>query len=237
MSRRWMVAGLVIVAVIAVAVPAVAGEFNGKPSSVQFLNLKRVQLKARKLSKRALRIANEALRKASVPGPAGPPGGSTAPKFAQNPGPVTGTDIDNYPADPGGPSVSVNVPQATNGPAGTGFIQVAAQAKVGDDGAAVGLFEDGSLMPNQGDICEVTVAGNIATPLFVSLDGFPDAIWGTPAQLGSFGEQCASANAAGPVTFETTPGNHTYELQYAPCGCTNDTTTLTDIKLWVTPLN
>jgi hypothetical protein len=238
MSRRWMVAGLAIVAVIAVAVPALAGEFSAKPSSVQFLNLKRVQLKARKLSKRALRIANLALANSGKPGATGAPGAPatspSAPFFGQAAGPDATSSVASYVSLPGRPSVTVNVPQAAHGPPGTGFIEVAAQAHIDDDAGAVALFQDGSAMPGQSDVCDA-IAGTPSPPLFASTDGLAGT-WSTPASI-IFSGNCANTGPAAPVMFSTSPGSHIYELRYNFCGCAGSDATFSARKLWVTPLN
>jgi hypothetical protein len=261
MSRRSVTAGLAIVAAVAVAVPAIAQDLQS-PTPLA-ANVKKVGKDARKLSKKAIKRANKALKKArnarrlagqgapgapgtpgapGGPGPAGPQGpaggGGAAPFFAQAPGAVATAVADQY-VPLGGPEVTVNVPQAANGPAGTGFIQVAAQAVIGDDAGAVSLFQDTAPMQGQSQLCSDILPDDPGPPLFASPDGlgFGDAIWSTPGTLnGAF--SCANSGAAGPVLFETTPGPHTYELRYAYCGCDVPGTeaTFSERKLWVTPL-
>jgi hypothetical protein len=50
---------------------------------------------------------------------------------------------------------------------------------------------------------------------------------GTPASSLGIAGGCASLGAPGPVLFERPPGEHTYELRYAVCGCPGGTGTAT----------
>ena len=154
--------------------------------------------------------------------------------FAEASGAVTTASTSAYVARSGGPSVTVSVPQATNAPQGTGLIEVAAQARLGEDAGAVALFQDGSAMPGQSDVCE-TVAGLPGPALFASAD-LISGTWGTPASIESITGGCGTTGPAAPVMFVTTAGSHTYELRYAYCGCSGTRATFSQRRLWVTPL-
>jgi hypothetical protein len=241
MKRRWMLAGLALVAIVAVAVPALAGDSGGKQprlldvsqtataSRIKAHHALGVAKKARKRADRALKLARKGGQ--VVPAPA-----ASAVAFAEAAGAVTTSSTASYIALSGGPSVTVSVPQATNTPQGTGLIEVAAQARLGDDAGAVALFQDGSAMPGQSDVC-ATVAGLPGPALFASADGL-GGTWGTPASIESITGACGSTGPAGPVMFVTTAGSHTYELRYAFCGCAaGSSATFSQRRLWVTPLS
>jgi hypothetical protein len=238
MQRRWILVGLALVAAVAVAVPALAGDSGGKQlqlfNATQIATASRtkahhalgVARKARKRADRALKLARKGTVVPSAPAVA----------FAQVSGAVTTSSTSSYVALAGGPSVTVSIPQATNAPQGTGLIEVAAQAHIGDDAGAVALFQDGSAMPEQSDICG-TVAGLPGPALFASADGL-GGTWGTPASIDSVTGSCGSTGAAAPVMFVTTAGSHTYELRYAFCGCGTDASaTFSQRRIWVTPLS
>jgi hypothetical protein len=213
MKRRWMLAGLAVVAIVAVAVPAIAG--SNKPHHALG-----VAKKAKKKANRALKLAR---RGVAVGG---------APSFAEvNGSASTGSTSDYVPL--GGPSVTLSVSQAGNAPSGTALIEVAAQAHIDDDAGAVALYQDGSPMPGQSDVCD-QVAGTPGPALFTSTDGL-SGTWSTPASIAITGN-CGSTGPAAPVMFVTTPGKHTYELRYAFCGCAGSDATFSQRKLWVTPL-
>jgi hypothetical protein len=233
MQRRWMLVGLALVAVIAIAVPALAGGGEGiKPlldvsriataSKVKAHRALGVAKKARKRAERALKLARQR---------AGGAGPATA--YAETAGADSTGSSSEY-VSLGGPTVSVTVPQGSNAPQGTGLIEVAAQARIGDDAGAVSLYQDGSPLPGQSELCE-TFLGTPGPALFASGDGV-GGDWGTPASVVYFGG-CASPAPAGPVRFSTTPGQHTYELRYAFCGCSGTEATFSQRKLWVTPLS
>ena len=234
MKRRWMLVGLALVAIVAIAVPALAGDAGknralldvsrlAKASRVKAHHALGVAKKARKRANRALRLA----RKAGGGGAAG-----AATTFAQTAGSASTSSTSEY-VSLGGPSLSVTVPQAANAPQGTGLIEVAAQARIADDAGGVALFQDGSSMPGQSDVCD-QVVGTPGPALFTSTDGL-SGTWSTPATLVVTGN-CGSTGPAAPVLFVTTPGTHTYELRYAFCGCAGSDATFSQRKLWVTPL-
>ncbi len=129
--------------------------------------------------------------------------------------------------------MTVSVPQATNAPQGAGLIEVAAQAHIDDDAGAVALFQDGSPMPGQSDVCD-QLAGTPGPALFGSTDGL-SGTWSTPASL-VFTGNCGSTGPAAAVMFVTTAGQHTYQLRYAFCGCVGTDATFSQRRIWVTPL-
>ena len=235
MKRRWMLAGLALVAIVAVAVPALAGVSGGREprlfdvataSRTKARHALGVAKKARKRAERALRLAR---KNVPVPGATVP-----APVLAEASGAVTTASTSAYVARPDGPSLTVSVPQATGAPQGTGLIEVAAQAHIGVDAGGIALFQDGSAMAGQSELCE-TVAGLPGPALFASADTLAGT-WGTPASIESITGACGSTGPAGPVMFATTPGSHTYELRYAFCGCSGTAATFSQRRLWVTPL-
>ncbi len=232
MQRRWMLAGLALVAIIAVAVPALAGDSGGKKRQLfdvsQIATASRIKAhhalgvarKARKRANRALRLARQGAET----------GG--APAFAEVSGTVTTSSESDY-VSLGGPSVSVSIAQAAGAPSGTALIEVAAQAHIDDDAGAVALYQDGSPMPGQSDVCD-QIAGTPGPALFTSTDGL-SGTWSTPASIAITGN-CGSTGPAAPVMFVTTPGKHTYELRYAFCDCSGSDASFSQRRLWVTPL-
>lgn len=229
MTRRHTLVGLVVIAALAVAVPSIAAEKD--------LNFKRVSIEARKLSKQANKKANKAIKRANKAlkqgGQPGPPGAGSTPAFAEASGTQSTDDDTQFVQLAGGPSVTVTVPQATNGPAGTGFIQVVASAVVSDEAGAVALYEDGTNL-SENEQCELAT-GLPEPPLFSSLDSL-GGTYGTPGILDPITQYCGTSGNPGPVTFITTPGAHTYELRYAYCGCSGTDADFSQRRLWVTPL-
>jgi hypothetical protein len=234
MKRRSMLVGLALVAIIAIAVPALAGDGGksrglldasrlAKASRVKARHALGVAKKAKKRADRALSLA----RQGAKGGAAG-----VATTYAES-APAASTSSTSGYVSLGGPSVSVTVPQAANAPQGTGLIELAAQSQINDDAGAVALFQDGSSMPGQSDVCD-QVVGTPGPALFTSTDGL-SGTWSTPASLVVTGN-CGSTGPAAPVLFVTTPGSHTYELRYAFCGCAGTDATFSQRKLWVTPL-
>jgi hypothetical protein len=235
MKRRWMLLCLALVAVVAVAVPALAGGLDGKGSS-QPLSAKRVELQARVLAHKALRVARKAMRRSGTSGPAGPAGpagvSGGAASYGEAAGAQSTSDDTQFVSLPGGPSLTLNVPQSTNAPPGQGFIQVAASTRVGDESGGVSLYEDGTPVAGQGDVCQTIIAAPDPT-LFASIDGI-GGVYGTPGSPDLLGG-CASGTP-GPVYFTTTTGTHTYELRYLYCGCSGTEATFSERRLWITPL-
>jgi hypothetical protein len=121
------------------------------------------------------------------------------------------TDNETTYQDLGGPSVTVTVPAS-------GLIEVAAQATLLD--GAVSLFEDGQQVPDQdpNDLC--SGLGGASPPtgsLFSAPGGGPPLTLSTPASINFIG--CGNTGPPTPVLFKTSPGQHTYALRYASCGC------------------
>lgn len=167
---------------------------------------------------------------AGVPGPAGP---GAAVAFAEAAGAAT-TSSEDYEPLPGGPALTVAVP-------GSGLIEVAAQATLvtdaSDSDGAVALYQDGAPVPGQaacdpaGTLFQVPFVGDASPDVG---DPSDDIAAGTPAAL----PFCSTLGPPSPVRFVVEPGEHTYELRYASCGCggPGDGATFRDRRLWVTPL-
>jgi hypothetical protein len=131
-------------------------------------------------------------------------------KTATANGTVT-TDNETAYQDLGGPSVTVTVPAS-------GLIDVAAQATLLD--GAVSLYEDGQQVPDQDPNDACSGPGGASPPtgvLFGAPGGGPPLILGTPASINFIG--CGSTGPPSAVLFKTSPGQHTYTLRYASCGC------------------
>ena len=113
----------------------------------------------------------------------------------------------------GGPELTATVPDS-------GLIEVWASVRFEDpaDGL-VSLFEDGQEVeiPGQEGLC--------GTPdiesawLSAQLGGGIAITLSTPPALVFFGGCGTIGGAPGPVLLERSPGEHTYELRYADCGC------------------
>lgn len=130
-----------------------------------------------------------------------------------NVGGTASVTTDGYSADPAspGPSVTVNVPSS-------GYIEVWASARLQTEGA-VGLVENGQEV-NLGQ--EGFCTGGSPGPdnaLFADLAGAAPINLSTPAGAGLIGI-CGNVGLdGGPILLKVSPGEHTYELQYATCGC------------------
>ena len=127
-------------------------------------------------------------------------------KSAQANGIVTTADETDY-QNLGGPSVTLTVPAS-------GLIEVWAQASVEE--GAIALFEDGVQVPDldPNDFCEGPAGALLAVP-----GAGPGAlVVGTPAAA-SFAGICGQTGSPSPVLVTTSPGEHTYSLRYADCGC------------------
>jgi hypothetical protein len=128
-------------------------------------------------------------------------------KSASAGGTVSTSNETSY-EDLGGPSVSVAVPAS-------GLIQVWAQATMTD--GAVSLFEDGQQVPDQ-DPNQLCSGGGTPPPGDALIAAFGGtATLSTPAAFNPSG--CGGPSGPSPVMFKTSPGSHTYSLQYASCGC------------------
>ena len=126
------------------------------------------------------------------------------------PGTATATSgTTDYQAAPDGPSVTVTVPPS-------GLIEVWATVTVESDEGAVALFRDGNVVPipGQDGICDLDNA------LLMSQVGGGPLTVSTPPTVPGFGGICGIVGEApAPVLFNQPPGEHTYELRYADCGC------------------
>jgi hypothetical protein len=236
MKRRWMLAGLVLVAIVAIAVPALAGDSGGK--QLRWLDATRIATASRTKAHHALGVARKARKRADRALKLAQQGAPVAPAaiggaFAEATGAQSTSSDTQFVSLPGGPSLTLNVPQSPSAPSGTGFIQVAASTRVGDEAGAVSLVEDGSPVAGQGDVCQ-TLTGAPDPTLFASIDGL-GGVYATPG-VPDFTGACASG-APAPVYFTTTTGTHSYELRYLYCGCGPGTeATFSERRLWVTPL-
>jgi hypothetical protein len=232
MKRRWMLAGLALVAIVAVAVPALAGDSGGKKR--QLFDVSQIATASRTKARHALGVARKAKKRANRALKLAQKGVQVggAPAFAEVSGSATTSSTSDY-VSLGGPAVTLSVSQAASAPSGTALIEVAAQTHIDDDAGAVALYQDGSPMPGQSDVCD-QVAGTPGPALFTSTDGL-SGTWSTPASI-VFTGNCGSTGPAAPVMFVTTPGKHTYELRYAFCGCSGSDATFSQRRLWVTPL-
>lgn len=138
---------------------------------------------------------------------------------ATAPGLVTSSAVFGEYEALGGPSVQVTVPSS-------GLIEVWAQVAVeGDDGGAVGLFEDGQRVTgiSEPEICGDAEPGGIqdGSALIDMQGGAPAGQFiavATPPTPG-FALGCASAGAPAPVLLSRPAGPHTYELRYSECSC------------------
>jgi hypothetical protein len=151
-------------------------------------------------------------------GPLGPAGAGVPLAFAADAGGVS-TSSASY-VDLGGPSVTVNVPSGA-------FLEVYARTTfAGDDGGAVALFEDGSLVPGQDPNCgaPASLLSN-DNPTAVTLASGSDSI----GVCGSTG------GIPSAVLLTPTPGTHTYSLRYELCSCPggSGTETFSNRSLWV----
>jgi hypothetical protein len=147
---------------------------------------------------------------------------------------VTSTSMGDYEPLPGGPQVTVAVPSS-------GYIEVWAEATIGDENdpavapdGAVGLYEDGQRVPLPGQESTCSQAN------------FDDALFSLQAPSGTeqhmatppvpvFGLGCGATGAPGPILLQRPPGQHTYELRYGQCGCAIDPTAFSDRVLRIGP--
>ncbi|MEX2106152.1 MAG: hypothetical protein WD810_04570 [Solirubrobacterales bacterium] len=218
MTRKLMVLGLAAFLAIVVAVPVLAQTTTVSPKVSQDLAVRalakaRLALltarSAKGQSRVAARTAQAALNAANEAKGAAAAAQVVVDTSRVQAGLAAGgatTEAEEFVALPGGPSVTVTV-------TASGLIEVWAQAKMSESGA-VSLFEDGQAMPGQSEACAPLGGGGA---LFsgdgVVIEGSITA--GTPATL----PFCSTEGAPGAVLFQTSPGQHSYELRYASCGC------------------
>lgn len=115
----------------------------------------------------------------------------------------------DYQEAPDGPRVTVTVPPS-------GLIEVWATVTVESDEGAVALYRDGNVVPipGQDGICDLDNA------LLMSQVGGGPLTVSTPPTVPGFGGICGIVgDAPAPVLFNQPPGEQTYELRYADCGC------------------
>ncbi len=147
-------------------------------------------------------------------GPQGPAGTVPATAFATLAGPLTTSSTTFVPT---GVFVDVTVPASGN-------LLVAASVDT-DDEVAVTLMRDGT------------------TNLGLVDCGLPDELFDTPGVPGTFGTpaslgvaNCSSTGSPAAVYVNTVPGPARLELAYAACGCGTAPVSITNPRLWVTPL-
>lgn len=234
MNSRILILALAAIFVIAVAVPALGQTNEVTPTVTQELSVRalakaRLALltarSAKSESRRAARTAEAALNVAKqATGPTGSTGavgptGATGPAAAAVQSDFAAaavvTESTTFEQLSGGPSVTVTVPSS-------GLIEVWAQATM-DEPGGVSLYEDGQPMPGQSESALCTNEPGEGV-LFAGVPiGPPGPITvGTPAPTGF----CGTEGPPGGVLFQTTPGQHTYELRYeiAGCGCAPEVT-------------
>lgn len=228
MTRKFLVPLLATVVAVAVAVPVLAASQSSVTPTVH------LSKRAMKMSRTALRTARQAKRQArqaaaTANGAAGAAAAAQAAVAATHvqSASVTGaasTESESFVQLAGGPSVSVAVPAS-------GLIEVWAQATIENEGS-VSLFEDGHQLAGQAQLCGPEGGAGVLFALEASTPE-PIAI-ATPAAAS--GAICGSLGAPAPVLFQTTAGQHTYELRYANCSCGGSTSAgFSDRRLFVAP--
>lgn len=173
------------------------------------------------------------------PGPRGeegPPGPSSEPVERGTAVGAEATESETYAVLPGGPSVDVEVPPS-------GLIELWAQVTIEGEGA-VALYQDGQLMPGQSEFCAPEEEGRA---LLASLGAFNEeeepmpVTVATPSSIsfsifGGGAFVCGSFGPPAPVLFQSSPGEHSYELRYKYCGCQEEeTATFSQRRLFVAP--
>ena len=124
------------------------------------------------------------------------------------------TDDDSAYVDLGGPSVTVDVPAS-------GLVEIWASVRFDDpsDGQ-VALYEDDQLVdiPGQEQLC--SPGGNLDDVLLSAAGGPGIAVTLSTPPAVMLGIGCGTVGGVpSAMLFERTPGEHTYELRYADCGC------------------
>ncbi len=261
MNRKYVLLLLVSILVVAASVPAIAREdvvaptFDRKASKGALKKAK-LALREARAAKRSAATALEGVRaaelqarvaKAAADGALAKAGaaqttadGAQASAAATQAAldatkvqkavaaPEVETESETYVALEGGPSVTVDVPAS-------GLIEVWSQVTFEGEGA-VALFQDGSLMPGQSEFCAPEEEGFALMAAFAGEIGEPITL-ATPSSF-VFGPffACGSLGPPAPVLFETTEGEHTYELRYKYCGCEEEVTAgFSQRRLYVGP--
>jgi hypothetical protein len=222
MQRRYLIIASALVLSLALAVPTIGAQ-NNTSALKTAKEAKRIAKTAKSKSQAAKRSANTANVAAGeareVADSAQARIDALAAVTDSKPATVTTGNEVNF-QDRGGPSVTVNVPES-------GTVEVWAQVTMAD--GLVSLFQDGQQVPRQdpNDIC-----GPI-TGTLLSVQGGPAVTLATPGGFNFIG--CGSLGAPSPVVFQTTPGEHTFSLRYADCGCDPEDAEFSDRTLSVAP--
>jgi hypothetical protein len=128
-----------------------------------------------------------------------------------------------------GPQVTVTVPAS-------GLVEVYAQADISSSGSSRGvidLYEDGSPAPAWTDPCYFIAngIGDVTARTHASAPGICGGTTvGTPQPVGP---PAPPQGAGAPVVIATTPGTHTFKLQYRRDNSNN--VAFANRKLWVAP--
>ena len=244
MSRRYLVVALASVLALATVAPTLAQDQSqaGQLAKGVFAKktakqAKRIAKQARSLARAVDRKATSAKNRANKARTAADGASQQAATASQQAGAVeqelnrqraetavaagtVSTAEESDFVDLGGPQVTVTVPQS-------GLIEVWAQVAIAD--GAVSIYEDGEQLPGQdpNGVCD----GPSGTLL--SFPSVPEFVTSTPGSFSFIG--CGGSSAPGPALFETTPGQHTYELRYADCGCDAADAEFSDRTLRVAP--
>ena len=229
MNRKLMVLGMAVVLAIAIAVPSLAQTGTVSPRVSNGLSQRaiakaRTSLRVSREAKRQSRKAEELAQAASGTAAATQAALDSTHVVSGVAAAGAATNAETFVPLPGGPSVSVKVPAS-------GLIEVWAQATMSEAGA-VGLFEDGHLMPGQSELCGTPNKEGglfngenlyVGEPLTVATPGMP--------------LYCGNDGAPAPVLFSAAPGQHSYELRYASCGCGEPEApvTFSNRRLYVAP--
>lgn len=127
---------------------------------------------------------------------------------------ATGASFGEY-EQLGGPSVRVTVPDS-------GLVEVWATAEVGEEGGAIGLYEDGRKMTGISGPVSCGAPGQEDGSALIDFQGGGEpgefVSVATPPVPGVF-LGCASAGAPAAVLLSSPAGTHTYELRYSQCSC------------------
>jgi hypothetical protein len=241
MNRKLTVLALAAVLALAIVVPSLAQPATVSPRvssalSQRAMRMARTSLRTARSAKRQSRAAEELAQSAEGTAKAASASAAATQAALNATHVVSGvvaaaatTESETLVALPGGPSVDVTVPAS-------GLIEVWAQARTNESGA-VSLFEDGKPMAGQLEL--EPCGGKPGAGILFSggpVESEPTLLIGTPGTITVAGI-CATLGPPGPVLFQTTPGQHSYELRYESCGCAGPSTpvTFSDRRLFVAP--
>jgi hypothetical protein len=140
-------------------------------------------------------------------------------------------------ASAGGPSVTVDVPDAGGG---KGFIEVWAQVDANSSQSSIGLYDVTGVptfVPGQDTVCLSTIPPAVAATLPGDLFMTDDGTAGTYAtSVGFDGANCVpTVGAPSPVLLHVTSGLRTFELYYVDCEC-GGTPKVSNRRLWIATL-